>query len=554
MSKAGLALDLGTSGFRGQLVDLSTEKVLGTVITARHPLPGANVIDHLNFAIDAGTETAHRIIITTINQIIALLRKPGLEIARLAVCGNPIQLSLFENIEIRDLAYAGENKRRLLGVVSPDRGSKELSAGRFPGLDVPSDCLVLIPPAVKHEIGADALAMLILSGILQRQEICLVTDYGTNAEMALKVGDRIITGSCAAGPALEGQHISRGMLAAPGAISDLQPEGSGHRCLVLNEEMAAEAGEVVDLASGSVLAKGNLPAKGITGTGVVAVLARGFATRLIRLPCIETASTYLHLANGIRFGESDLCEAGKAIGALRAGYLTLAAEAGVRVEEICVAYMAGASGTYVDALKAMEIGMVPPNVKEIYQVGNTSLTMAREIALHPGRLEQLDRVARELRASHCMFATSKVFEHAYLLELSYWTEGLPWEQYRKFAAMYRLPELPPVKPAACVVKKVARDIMETGAAGIRTIERVGKEFSLEVPGCIGCGVCIEQCPESALTMAENGSISLAPDRCSGTACRRCEHVCPEKVFQLEQFWSRILHEDAEKGTYQTDGE
>ncbi len=542
MNNAGIALDLGTSGFRGQLVDLSSGKVLGTVITARHPLPGANVIDHLNFAIDAGTEAAHRIIIITINQIIAMLREPGQEIVRLAVCGNPIQLSLFENIEIRDLAYAGENKRRLLGIVSPDRGSKELPAARFPGLDVHPDCLVLIPPAVKHEIGADALAMLLLSGILERQEVCLVTDYGTNAEMALKVGDRIITGSCAAGPALEGQHINRGMLAAPGAISDLRPEGGGHRCLILDEQMSEGEGETVDLASGSVLAKGRLSAKGITGTGVVAVLARGFATGLIRLPCIETATTCLHLADGIRFGENDLGEAGKAIGALRAGYLTLAAEAGVGVDEICVAYMAGASGTYVDALKAMEIGMVPPKVREIYQVGNTSLTMAREIVLHPGRLEQLDRIARELRASHCMFATSKVFERAYLLELSYWTEGLPWEQYRKFAAMYRLPELPPVEPSACVVRKVARDITETGAAGIRTIERVGREVSLAVPGCISCGVCLEKCPESALATAVDGFISLAPDRCSGTACRRCEHVCPEKVFLLEHFWSRILEE------------
>jgi uncharacterized 2Fe-2S/4Fe-4S cluster protein (DUF4445 family) len=47
-------------------------------------------------------------------------------------------------------------------------------------------------------------------------------DFGTNAEMALKLDSRILVGSAAAGPAIEGQHISRGMLAAPGAISDLE--------------------------------------------------------------------------------------------------------------------------------------------------------------------------------------------------------------------------------------------------------------------------------------------------------------------------------------------
>jgi methylamine methyltransferase corrinoid activation protein len=35
--------------------------------------------------------------------------------------------------------------------------------------------------------------------------------------------------------------------------------------------------------------------------------------------------------------------------------------------------MSGASGTYVDALKAQEIGMIPAKVKRIYQMGNTSL-------------------------------------------------------------------------------------------------------------------------------------------------------------------------------------
>ncbi|MBS4032369.1 MAG: methylamine methyltransferase corrinoid protein reductive activase [Clostridiales bacterium] len=535
MKKIGIALDLGTSGFRGQAIDLETKRILKTVMTARHPLPGANVIDHLNFAIDAGSDAAHQIIIITINQIIGLLRLPGQVIERLAVCGNPIQLSLFENIEIRDLAYAGENKKRLLGIVPPDRGSKEYPASHFPELDINKDCHVFIPPAVEHEIGADALAMLVLSGILEQKEICLATDYGTNAEMALKVGDKIFTGSCAAGPALEGQHIESGMLAAPGAIADIHPEGTGHRCLVLNEEMQPEEGDLVSLESGAVLARGKLTAKGVTGTGVVAALSRGFDTNLIRLPYINTPSTYLHLANGIRFGEDDLLEAGKAIGALRAGYLTLTAEAGIAVEDINTAYMAGASGTYVDAVKAMRIGMVPPRVKEIHQVGNTSLTMAREIVLNPARLRELDGIAGQLRASHCMFGNSKVFEKAYLLELSYWTEGMPWEQYEKFSKMYRLPALPQPKTGTCAVTKVPRDILDVGAAGVVTIEKVGFEKKNEVEGCISCGHCIKECPERALQI-DDKTITMRMDYCSGTACRRCEHVCPEKVFQLNTFW------------------
>ena len=116
MKKIGVAIDLGTSGFRGQSIDLSNGAVLKTVITARHPLPGANVMDHLNFAIEAGTGLAHQIITATVNQIVNLITPPGGKIERLAVCGNPIQLSLFENIEIRDLAYAGERYKEIRGV------------------------------------------------------------------------------------------------------------------------------------------------------------------------------------------------------------------------------------------------------------------------------------------------------------------------------------------------------------------------------------------------------------------------------------------------------
>lgn len=541
MKKAGIALDLGTSGFRGQLIDLAERRVMATAITARHPLPGANVIDHLNFALEVGTEPAQNIIIAAINQVIALLVKAGeVKIDLLAVCGNPIQLSLFENIEIRDLAFAGEKKQQLLGIVPPDRGSKEYRGKRFPALAVPPECLVLIPPAVKHEIGADALALLILSGILEQKKNSLATDYGTNAEIALKVGDKIITGSCAAGPALEGQHISRGMLAAPGAIADLVPQAAGERCLILDEDMIPAEGDLVRLDNGAVLAPGPARARGITGTGVIATVSRGMETGLIKLPFINSASTFLKLADEIRFGEDDLAEAGKAIGAIRAGYLTLAAEAGISADEIEVAFMAGASGTYVDALKALHVGLVPPRVKEIYQVGNTSLILARMLVEDPQLLPFLETKARELRATHCMFGNSKVFEKAYLLEISYWTEGLPWGDYEKFAAMYHLPHLSlPRLQDVRVNKKVLRDISDPGPGGIKSIEKVGMEERWEIPGCSGCGRCVTECPEVALFLDEQNGMIMRMDRCSGTACRRCEHVCAEKVFQLPAFWMQV---------------
>ena len=116
-----IAVDLGTSGIRAQALDLRSETIVATAITTHHPLPGANVMDHLHFALEMGVETAQRLLVAAVNQVITALQVSTGQVARLAVCGNPSQLSLFQGIEIRDLAYAGPRKLAALGVVPPAR-------------------------------------------------------------------------------------------------------------------------------------------------------------------------------------------------------------------------------------------------------------------------------------------------------------------------------------------------------------------------------------------------------------------------------------------------
>jgi methylamine methyltransferase corrinoid protein reductive activase len=535
MPRYGIALDLGTSGIRGQAIDLDSKEVLATVITSRHPLPGANIMDQMNFAIEAGQDITHDIHMSAVNQVIAALGVPQESIERLAVCGNPIQLSFFEEIEIRDLAYAGENKKRLLGIQSPNRDAKSKPAKEIRNLAVPAHCTVYIPPAVRHEIGADALALMVKSGMLEKDEISLAVDYGTNAEMALKVGNRIITGSAAAGPALEGQQISRGMLAAPGAVSDINAEGAFWRCAVLTDAMLPAEGPLVDLDGGTVKEESSHIPLGITGTGVISILNQGMEDGIIKLPNILTREKTLGIGFGISFTEADLIEAGKAIGAIRAGYLTLAKEAGIEVSQITAAYMAGASGTYVDAKKAFSIGMVPPKVKTIFQIGNTSLSLAKDIVLNPDVLGELQGLVKSLRANHCMFAESDAFQKAYLLELSYWGEGMPWEQFQRFIGIYGLPALPPTAMNVNVNKVVSRDIADLGREGLRVIEKVGMECSYTFEACTACRECVKACPERALTMDkinDKDVLNLRMDRCNGTACLRCERACPQGGFRF----------------------
>lgn len=542
MSHIAVALDLGTSGFRAQALDLDTGEALSTAITTRHPLPGANVIDHLHFALEMTVERAGDIVVEAIDRVIKSLRVDPGDVARLAVCGNPIQLSLFQRMEIRDLAFAGKRKLESLGVGEQNRDARVVPASSIAGLPIPASADVLIPPAVQHEIGADALAMLIQTGMLDRDETCITTDYGTNAEMALFHEGRILTGSTAAGPALEGQQIGCGMLAMPGAISDLMPEERGHRVMVLDAEMLPADGPLVDLKAGTILEHGMLVPVGITGTGTVAVLSEGIRSGAVRIPRIETLDTELHLSEALVFTEEDLVEAGKAIGSVRAGHLTLCREAGIEVGDIQIAYMSGASGTYVDPLKAQHLGMIPPRVERIYQVGNTSLAMARDLALEPKKLDMMSELARTLRQTHCMFAASKVFERIYILELSYWTEGMPVEQYDMFLKKYGFPQLLHPEGEPEIVRTVRRDIDDLGLMGLATVSDLGQDVSAEFEGCVACYECVQTCPEHALTLKEGSEppeIILDQSLCNGVACRKCERCCPEKVIKLDDFFVKI---------------
>ena len=111
-----IAMDIGTSGLRAQAINLEDNTTISTTVTLRHPIPGANVMDHLHFAVNVGLEQAHQLIMEAANKVVDQLGVDKSKVVRFAVCGNPIQLSLFQNIEIRDLAFWGTNAMERLQI------------------------------------------------------------------------------------------------------------------------------------------------------------------------------------------------------------------------------------------------------------------------------------------------------------------------------------------------------------------------------------------------------------------------------------------------------
>ena len=536
----GIALDLGTSGYRTHLVDLSKRgRIISTAITMRHPLPGANIMDHLHFWLENGAQVGHKIVLETVDKLISLHGADCKKIERMAVCGNPAQLSMFEGIEIRDLAYAGVSMLKRLHVESPNRRGHTTTAGTIGLASVSPEVLISIPPAIRHEVGADALAMIIKSGLLEKKETCMVTDYGTNAEMGLYHEGELYSGSSAAGPAMEGQHISFGMLAAPHAISDLNLAEDGYWVNdVLDERLGPRHSASVDPTTGKTRKLDGLKARGITGTGVVAVVALGIESGLIKLPNIATPDKTIHLQDGIVFNGTDLKEAGKAMGAIRAGHKTLIEEIGIDDTEVKTMYLAGASGTYVDPLKAQTCGLVPRVVDRTVQIGNTSLMMAYDLLVDPGVLDTMQSVADSIASKHIMFATSKIFEELYINEVAYWLEGMPLETYNEFIKAYGLKPMPDIIRPKETLRIVDRDIPNVGSKGLKTLENVGVYLIGEFNGCTGCKKCELECPEKALKVERVGKkdfkITVATEYCLGTACKSCEQVCPQESFRFNE--------------------
>ena len=527
-------MDIGTSGIRGQALELSTGKIISTSMTEGHPLPGANILDHITFSMKMGRNYAHELMIKTVNQVIAELDVNIGRIERVAICGNPIELSIFQNIPVDDLAFTGERAWRIRGIVPQKRNARIIPAVDV-GLDLTERAELVVPPAIKHEVGADALAMLVKSGFLEHKGNCLITDYGTNAEMALKAGDEIYVGSASAGPAIEGQHIKNGMLAGPGAISDLQYEFHW-RCRVLDNDLIAKCGDLLDLPTRTLIEEGKMHrrARGVTGTGMIATLIAAMHSNLWKRGKVKMPRSRMELQDGIYITNKDMIELCKALGAMRAGHFTLVERAGIKFEDLKTMFMAGASGTYIDPMKARIAGLVPPSCEEIHQIGNTSLAMATDLVRNPGMIDELQTLADNLHYKHVMFATDEVFEKIYIQELAHWTEGMSMDIYNENLKAEGIQPLPPVRGTPQLYRSSERDIAEIGEKGLRLIQDIGMELFGNFDGCDGCKKCQKECPGAALKIDKERNIRILTKKCLGTGCYRCQYVCPQRVCKFAE--------------------
>src|SRR5690606_33094843 len=116
---------------------------------------------------------------------------------------------------------------------------------------LPRNTEIRVYPSIGSLVRSDILAGIAATNIPESDNYTILIDLGTNGEIVLGNRDRIICASTAAGPAFEGAKISQGMRAVTGAVSSIQLESEKMNCHVI----------------------GNVPAKGICGSGLIDAMA-----------------------------------------------------------------------------------------------------------------------------------------------------------------------------------------------------------------------------------------------------------------------------------------
>ena len=181
---------------------------------------GEDVIARITYAADHpdGLETLRGTIIDCLNRLIRTVAAgsrpyPRTTILEVTVVGNTAMHHIFLGIDPRALGVSPFTPaiHRALDIKARDLG-----------LAVHPAANVHLLPIEAGFVGADNVGVLIAEEPYRHDEMVLIIDVGTNGELIMGNKTRLVSASCATGPALEGAHIRFGMRAAPGAIERIR--------------------------------------------------------------------------------------------------------------------------------------------------------------------------------------------------------------------------------------------------------------------------------------------------------------------------------------------
>ncbi|MEO1703290.1 MAG: ASKHA domain-containing protein [Pseudomonadota bacterium] len=401
----GIACDIGSTTIALHLVSLLSGMTIASSGASNPQIRfGEDLMSRVSYVMmnPDGREAMTKAVRGTLNELIddvsiqAEIDKA--DILDTVFVGNPIMHHLFLGIDPTELGGAP------FALAVSD--AVEMRA-RDNGLDLTAGARMYVLPCIAGHVGADAAAATLSEGPHRGEDIMLMVDVGTNAEIVLGNKAKTVAASSPTGPAFEGAEISSGQRAAPGAIERVRidPVTLEPRFKVIGVEPWSNDPVFDDTVA-------DIGVTGICGSGIIEVVAEMFlagiasedgvidgtlAVRSKRI--IENGRTFSYVlhdgAQKITVTQNDIRAIQLAKAALYAGIKLLMDKQSI--QKVDAIRFAGAFGTFIDPKYAMVLGLIPDcDLANVKAVGNAAGTGARMALINRDFRREIEATVRDI--------------------------------------------------------------------------------------------------------------------------------------------------------------
>jgi len=376
-----IAFDLGTTTVVATLLDVTTGTPLAvaSVLNRQQPF-GGDVITRISATMldPRALERLQSAAAQTLAELAAqVCGEAGVDPARVyevAVAGNATMTALALGIDPEPLGVAPF-------VMSTSQPPSVLAADL--GLALHPRARAYLFPALGAYVGGDIVAGMLATGMDRDKRTRLFIDVGTNCEIVLSDGERILSTAAPAGPAFEGGAIRCGMRAADGAIEVVKLDPDGAETVGLSvigdvEPRGLCGSGLVDAVS-ELVRVGLLDSTGrFVPEETAGEIAPALAARLTRIG--EERVFVLHRPHPdskvdecVVLSQRDVRELQFAKAAISTGWSLLLEELGLEHRDVQQVLLAGSFGSYLSPASAVRIGLVPKlPVLRIVSAGNVA--------------------------------------------------------------------------------------------------------------------------------------------------------------------------------------
>ncbi len=406
----GLAIDLGSTTIAAHLCDLRDGTVLASSGVMNPQIRfGEDLMSRVSYVMmnpggDVEMTGAVRTALNGLVQAISTEAKiDPASIYEITFVCNPVMHHLLLGIDPVELGQAP--------FALATSGSLVLDAADLDIKAVNSAARVYILPCIAGHVGADCAAVALAEEPNKSEEMVLIVDVGTNAELLLGNKTRVLACSSPTGPAFEGAQISSGQRAAPGAIErvEIDPISKEPRFRVIGSDLwSTDPGFAKATATSGIT--------GICGSGIIEAVAEmrmaGLVDQggLIGGPdqtgtprCVAEGRTHSYVlhdgtAEGgplITVTQGDIRAIQLAKAALYAGAKLLMDEMGI--ETVDKVTLAGAFGAHISPKHAMVLGMIPDvKLDKVISAGNAAGTGARIALCNVGARDYIEATVHQI--------------------------------------------------------------------------------------------------------------------------------------------------------------